>query len=334
MAQRSKRPPGMMAVARLAGVSHQTVSRVLNQPETVRPVTQEKVLAAMRELGYSRNLAARSLVTQQTSLLGVVWTGAHFLGPSSTVGGIEVAARAAGYSTLVGALEEFDEDEVADLFRIFRDRGVEGLAVVAPYERVEELARRGAAGIPTVLVADVGPHPDFHVASVDQELGGRLATGHMVERGCRRILHISGPLDWFDAQARARGWQRTLEEAGLEVLPVMEGDWSPDSGYALGQELLATAELPDGIFCGNDGMAVGLLAALRGAGVDVPGRVSVVGFDDLAGAKYYSPPLTTVAQPFQKLGSVALELLVRAIGGEAPTVERLTPELRVRASVR
>ena len=100
----------MMAVAERAGVSHQTVSRVLNQPETVRPATRERVVAAMKELGYSRNLAARALVTQQTALLGVMWTGASYLGPSSTVGGIEVAARAAGYSTLVGALEEFDED--------------------------------------------------------------------------------------------------------------------------------------------------------------------------------------------------------------------------------
>lgn len=334
MPNRGNRPPGMMAVARLAGVSHQTVSRVLNQPDTVRPATKERVRAAMKELGYSRNLAARALVTQQTALLGVVWTGAHYLGPSSTVGGIEVAARAAGYSTLVGALEEFDEAEVAELFRMFRDRGVEGLAVVAPYARVEQLALRAAAGIPTVLVADVGPHPEFHVASVDQELGGRLATGHMVERGCRRILHISGPLDWFDAQARLRGWRSTLEAAGLEELPVAEGDWSPASGYAIAQEVLAAGELPDGIFCGNDGMAVGVLAALRGAGVDVPGRVSVVGFDDLAGSEYYAPPLTTVAQPFARLGNAALEVLVQAIAGAEPSVQRLTPELKVRASVR
>lgn len=331
---RTKRPPGMMAVAERAGVSHQTVSRVLNQPETVRPATRERVVAAMKELGYSRNLAARALVTQQTALLGVMWTGASYLGPSSTVGGIEVAARAAGYSTLVGALEEFDEDEVEALFRIFRDRGVEGLAVVAPYTRIEELALKGARGIPTVLVADVGPHTEFHVASVDQELGGRLATGHMVERGCKRIAHLSGPLDWFDAQARIRGWRSTLEDAGLEVLPVLEGDWSPSSGYEMGRELVAAGELPDGIFCGNDGMAAGLLAALREADVDVPGQVSVVGYDDFAGAEYFVPPLTTVRQPFAELGHAALGLLVRAIAGEEPSVVRLDPELRIRGSVR
>ncbi|WP_386084668.1 LacI family DNA-binding transcriptional regulator [Tessaracoccus lubricantis] len=321
-------------MAGLAGVSHQTVSRVLNEPDTVRPATAERVHTAMRELGFTRNLAARSLVTQQTALLGVVWTGAQYLGPTSAVGGIEVAARAAGYSTLVGALEQFEQGALEDVLRNFRDRGVEGLVIVAPFERVADLARTHARGIPTVLVADAGPDAEFHVASVDQELGGRLGTRHLVERGCRRIVHLSGPLAWFDARARARGWRSTLDGAGLEVLPILEGDWSPDSGYALGLELVAGGELPDGILCGNDAMAVGLLAALRGAGVDVPGQVSVVGFDDLAGARYYSPPLTTVAQPFVELGRSAVELLVRAIEGAPPSVVRLTPELRIRSSVR
>lgn len=328
------RPPGMMAVARLAGVSHQTVSRVLNTPEVVRPATRERVVTAMRELGYSRNLAARALVTQQTALLGVVWTGADYLGPSRAIGGIEVAARAAGYSTLVGALEEYDEAEFAALLRTFRDRGVEGIAVVAPHDDVARLARKNAAGIPMVLVADVDAGSETSTVAVDQELGGRLATEHLLERGCQRIAHLSGPLDWFDARARSRGWSATLTEAGLEVAEPILGDWSPESGYAAGQELVASGELPDGIFCGNDAMAVGLLAALRDAGVDVPGRVSVVGFDDLAGSAYFAPPLTTVAQPFADLGAAALEVLVGTIAGAAPLARRLEPELVVRASVR
>lgn len=329
-----ERPPGMMAVARLAGVSHQTVSRVLNTPETVRPATRERVEAAMSELGYSRNLAARALVTQQTALLGVVWTGADYFGPSSTVGSIEVAARAAGYSTLVGALEAYDEDEAVGLFRMFRDRGVEGLAVVAPHTRLAELTRTGAHGIPTVLVADVGEQPDFHVASVDQEAGGRMATEHLLERGCQRVVHISGPADWFDSRARLRGWREALEQAGMEPAPVLEGDWSPASGYALARQVLASGQRADGIFCSNDAMAVGVLAALRDDGVDVPGEVSVVGFDDLSGSEFYAPPLTTVAQPFGELGRLALEALVAAIGGAEPAMHRIAPELRVRGSVR
>lgn len=328
------RPPGMMAVARLAGVSHQTVSRVLNTPEAVRPATRDRVVAAMRELGYSRNLAARALVTQQTALLGVLWTGAAYFGPSGTVGGIEVAARAAGYSTLVGALEAYDEGEVKALFRTFRDRGVEGIAVVAPRERVAELAREYAAGIPVVLVADDDSDPSLSTVAVDQELGGRLATEHLLERGCRRVWHLAGPGDWFDARARARGWRAALADAGLEAPDVVRGDWSPESGYEAGRALVASGEVPDGIFCGNDAMAVGLIAALRDAGVDVPGSVSVVGFDDLAGVAYFAPPLTTVAQPFAELGAKALEVLVGAIAGAPPVAERLTPELKVRGSVR
>lgn len=328
------RPPGMMAVARLAGVSHQTVSRVVNTPDAVRPATRERVVEAMRELGYSRNLAARALVTQQTALLGVVWTGAEYLGPTRAISGIEVAARAAGYSTLVGALEEYGEAEVSALFRTFRDRGVEGIAVVAPHERVADLAVENAAGIPTVLVADVEAGGTLSTVAVDQELGGRLATEHLASRGCRRIVHLAGPMDWFDARARARGWRAALASAGLEAPDLVEGDWSPDSGYAAGRAMAGSGELPDAVFCGNDAMAIGLLAALRDAGVDVPGRVSVVGFDDLAGAAYLAPPLTTVAQPFATLGGEVLDVLTAAIRGAAPQSRRLAPALVERRSAR
>ncbi len=222
----------MIAVARLAGVSHQTVSRVINAPETVRPETKERVEAAIAELGYVRNMAARTLITQQTALLGVVWTGSGYVGPSSTVAGIEVAARAAGYATLVAALENPHDDEVAQVFKGFRDRGVEGIAVVAPHERMARLAREHSTRIPTVLVADTEPDDGCHVVTVDQRLGGRMATAHLIDRGCRDIRHISGPLDWFDARKRLAGWRDALLDAGLPLPAVIEGDWSAESGYA------------------------------------------------------------------------------------------------------
>ena len=324
----------MMAVARLAGVSHQTVSRVINSPDTVRPETRQRVEEAIRELGYVRNLAARSLITQQTALLGVAWTGAGYFGPSSTVAGIEVAARAAGYATLVAALENPDDDEVAQVFKGFRDRGVEGIAIVAPHERMARLAREHSTGIPTVLVADTSPDAGCHVVTVDQRLGGRLATSHLIERGCHRIAHISGPLDWFDARERVSGWRDALVEAGLPVPEVIVGDWSAESGYAAAQRMLADGDLADAVFCGNDATALGLMAGLRDAGIDVPGQVSVVGYDDSIGAAYFAPPLTTVAQPFTELGGACLEVLVAAINGGAPARTQLAPRLRVRRSVR
>ncbi len=324
----------MMAVARHAGVSHQTVSRVLNDPDAVRPETRERVLASMRELGYSRNLAARALVTAHTSLLGVVWTGTDFFGPSSTVVAIELAARAAGYSTLVGALGEYEADEMRAVFQTFRDRGVEGIVTVAPHERASALATRFAEGIPTVLVSAPGSRPEFTCVAVDQELGARLVVGHMVERGCRRIMHISGPSDWFDAQLRVRGWRVALQGAGLKDSAVLVGDWSPESGYAIGRDMIASGDLPDGIFCGNDAMALGLLAALRESGIAVPADVSVTGFDDITGAAFMVPPLTTVFQPFAELGRVALESLVRVMDGAPPSVVHIRPELVIRSSVR
>ena len=324
----------MMAVARHAGVSHQTVSRVLNDPEAVRPATRERVLASMRELGYSRNLAARALVTQQTSLLGVVWTGTDYFGPSSTVVAIELAARAAGYSCLVGALGEYRTDDMRALFQTFRDRGVEGIVAVAPHERAAALVAEYAVGIPAVLVSAVGSRPDFTCVAVDQELGARLVVGHMIELGCRRVAHVSGPVDWFDAQARVRGWRVALEEAGLVDSPVLVGDWSPESGYDLGRSMISSGDLPDAIFCGNDAMAMGLLRALREAGIEAPADVSVAGFDDIVGAAFMVPPLTTVAQPFAELGRSALAALVRVIDGAEPSLVRLRPELIVRSSVR
>lgn len=329
---RHGRRPGMMDVAKLAGVSHQTVSRVLNQPESVRAKTRERVEVAMAELGYSPNLAARALVTSQSALLGVVWTGANYFGPSSTVAGIEVAARSAGYSTIVGALTATNEGDVGGIFSSFRARGVDGIAVVAPYDRMLTLAQESAGGIPTVLVGDIGPDSGLPVVSVDQELGARLATQHLVDGGARRILHISGPPDWFDAKSRIRGWRRTLEEAGLDVPEVIVGDWSAPRGYQLAQELVDADDLPDAVFCGNDVIALGLLAGFRDRGVDVPGQVSVVGFDDIDGADYFAPPLTTVRQPFEELGGLCVEALVDAMGEAAPTVRTLAPTLKVRAS--
>lgn len=328
------RPPGMMAVARLAGVSHQTVSRVINSPELVRPETKERVLSAMRELGYSRNLAARALITQQTALLGVVWTGAGYFGPSSTVAGIEVAARAAGYATLVAAVENPSEDEVAGVFRGFRDRGVEGIAIVAPHDAMARLAQENTTGIPTVIVADKEPENGCHVVTVDQRMGGRIATEHLVERGCRSIEHVSGPLDWFDARERMAGWREALSAAGLPVLQVRVGDWSAESGYAAAQDMLSHGDLPDAVFCGNDATALGLMAGLRDAGVEVPGRVSVVGYDDSMGCAFYAPPLTTVSQPFTELGGACLDVLVQAIRGGGPARIHLPPRLVVRRSVR
>ncbi|WP_234416076.1 MULTISPECIES: LacI family DNA-binding transcriptional regulator [unclassified Actinomyces] len=329
------RRPGMMDVARLAGVSHQTVSRVINRPESVRPATLAKVRAAIDQLGYRPNMAARALVTASTRMIGVVTTGSHFQGPASTTAAIEVAARQAGYATLVTALKREADDaekEIRDVFDFLIERGVDGIIAVAPQTWIATSAERVARAVPLVVVADgLTPSERIHVVSVDQELGARMAVGHLLGLGRKRIAHLAGPADWYDALARARGWRAALEDAGCEIPPMLTGDWSAERGYEVGAEMVARG-LPDAVFCANDLMALGVLAALRDQGVRVPEEVAVVGFDDTPGTAFFSPPLTTVRQPFDELGVLCMEVLLRAIDGEAGTTHSISPTLRVRRS--
>ncbi len=332
MTGRTPRPPGMVAVAKHAGVSHQTVSRVLNSPDSVRPQTRERVLASIAELGFRRNLTARALVTQLSGLVGIVWTGSGYFGPSSTVAAIEVAARAAGFSALVTAVGGEDDDELVAVFEVFRDRGVEGVVVVAPHRHIAERIRDAAGGAPMVVVADMGADPQFHVVSVDQAKGAGMATQHLLKRGAATVGHISGPMDWFDAVARIAGYRRTLADAGIEAPEVWAGDWTAERGCDIAREMVAMDAVPPAIFCGNDMTALGFLAGLREAGLEAPGDVMVVGFDDVHGAGFFSPPLTTLRQPFSDLGSLCVEVLLQAISGQPPAVHSIEPELVVRGS--
>ncbi len=330
----TSRPPGMIAVAKHAGVSHQTVSRVLNSPDSVRPQTREKVLASMAELGFRRNLAARSLVTQLSGLVGIVWTGSGYFGPGSTVAAIEVAARAAGFSALVTAVSDQDEEELASVFSAFRDRGVEGIAVVAPHQHMAEHIRGAASGVPTVIVADMGADSEFHVVSVDQRRGAEMATQYLLDRGAPNVTHVSGPLDWFDAVARIRGHHDALTAAGVPVPDPWVGDWTATRGFDIARQMVADDVVPPAIFCGNDMTALGMLAGFREAGLEAPTDVAIVGFDDVDGAGYFGPPLTTMRQPFDQLGALCLDVLLRAIAGEEPAVHCLDPELVIRSSTR
>ncbi|WP_245690349.1 LacI family DNA-binding transcriptional regulator [Actinomyces ruminicola] len=329
------RRPGMMDVARLAGVSHQTVSRVINRPESVRPATLAKVRDAINQLGYRPNMAARALVTDSTRMIGVVTTGSHFQGPASTTAAIEVAARQVGYATLVTALKRDERDaekEIREAFDFLIARGVDGIIAVAPQTWIATSTERVARAVPLVVIADgLAPSERIHVVSVDQELGARMAVGHLLGLGRETVAHLAGPQDWYDALARARGWRIGLEDAGHEAPPMLVGDWSAECGYEAGTEMVARG-LPEAVFCANDLMALGMLAALRDQGVRVPEDIAVVGFDDTPGTAFFSPPLTTVRQPFDELGVLCMEVLLRAIDGEAGATHSISPTLRVRRS--
>jgi len=320
----------MTDVARLAGVSHQTVSRVLNDHTSVRPQTRERVLAAIEQLGYRRNLSARALVTRRSGLLGIVSSGSSRSGPAGTLGALEQAARMAGYFVTVAIAPDPDPDHHREIIDAFVEQGVEGVVVIAPTPGVAEVAQALSARVPVIVVSAWQPPPDVPTISVDQRGGARLAAEHLLSLGHRDVVHVTGPIDWFDAAARIEGWHEQLDHAGVTPRADLVGDWSSERGYELGTALLA--DLPTAVFATNDLTALGVLRAFAEAGVRVPQDVSVIGFDDLEGAANFYPPLTTVRQDLRALGAAALGSLVETIAGGAAGLRTLPPELVVRAS--
>lgn len=323
--------PNMRQVAALAGVSHQTVSRVLNGHPNIRPATRERVLAAIEELNYRPNSAARTLVTSKTNRIGVLVESAVEYGPNSTLRGLELAARETGFSVTAVTVGDDPAHRPRVSFEHLMNQGIDALCVVAPRSSSLEQLREFALGIPT-LVVTAAADDMFLTASVDQELGASSAVRHLIELGHREIVHVAGPLDWLDARGRHRAWRDELSSAGFDEPELVVGDWTSDFAYELARH---PGRLPDctAIFAGNDQMALGLIHGFAERGVAVPGDVSVVGFDDLPEARHFLPPLTTVRQDFRALGERSLAMLLDALGGR--TRERrslIEPQLMVRES--
>ena len=322
----------MSDVARLAGVSHQTVSRVINDSEHVREETRERVLRAMRQLDYRPNSVARALVTGRSNTLGVVSFDTTLYGPASTLYGIEQAAHEAGYFITIASLKAFDRASVLDAVERLRILGVDGVMVIAPQETAARALLRIPAGVPLVAL-EAGPTDVVPVASIDQFAGATAATAHLLDLGHRSVAHVAGPGDWLEAQQRVAGWRATLEAAGAPVPEPLAGDWSPRSGYEIGQTLAADTDLT-AVFVANDQMALGVLRALHEAGRRIPADVSVVGFDDVPEAPYFTPPLTTIRQDFGEMGHRGLKLLLETMEDPdgPPRHLEVTPELIVRSS--
>lgn len=333
----ARRPPAMSDVAALAGVSHQTVSRVLNEHPSVRPETRERVQRAIAELGYRRNSAARALVTRRSGALGVVTTSSAHHGPTSTLLGLESAAREVGYYVSVAAIDRFDAGTLRGALEHFLDQGVEGIAIIAPQVDVADAVAEAAAPVPVVtvtsgpLVEPAAQHARIVAVGVDQRDGARSATRHLAGLGHREVVHLAGPQDWFDARERLAGWREACAAAGVAAPDPVEVDWSAESGYRQGLRMVEEG-LPTAVFAANDQLALGLLRAFWERGLRVPQDVSVVGFDDEAGAAYFVPPLTTVRQDFPALGRSAIAALVRALAGEDVPRTLLPATLVVRAS--
>lgn len=321
----------MEDVASLAGVSHQTVSRVLNAHPNVTARTRARVERAIAELGYRPNTAARSLVTRQSLAIGVLAAGTAHYGPANTLLGVQQAARNEGYSVSMASLSAVTPAGINNALEHFLLQSVDGIVVIVPHEAMLKSLQAIHLAVPLVAVG-FSADERLTVVAVNQRAGAALAVEHLVNLGHTAIAHISGPRDWIDAAARADGWRRTLQQAGLRAAVLSEGDWSAESGYLAGLELAAAGNVT-AVFAANDQMALGALRAFGEAGLRVPEDISIVGFDDQPEAAYFVPPLTSVNQGFAELGARCIQMLLSDMaGGRSETAPVLNPKLVVRAS--
>lgn len=318
-------------VARLAGVSHQTVSRVLNDMPNVRASTRDRVQQAITQLRYAPSPAARALVTKRSRLVGLVVTAGVDYGPSSIALHVNEAARRARYSVLTISMLAPDVTEVRQAIESLVRQSVEGIVLVAADRAVVGASYEIESAVPVVTV-DATRSAAGESVAIDQHEGARLATEHLISLGHTAIAHLAGPATSPDSLERVRGWQSALTAAGLPATGLAHGDWSPGSGYAYGLDLAVDASCT-AVFASNDSMALGLVHALGDRGLSVPDDMSVVGFDDLPEAAHYRPPLTTVRQDFEALGTLLVRRLLAAIEADgSAAVDHVTPELVVRQS--
>lgn len=321
----------MIDVARLAGVSQQTVSRVVNGSTNVRPEIRQSVEEAIRKLRYRRNTAARALVTSRSMTLGVICYGLDYYGPSLALLGIEESARKAGYATTLVTVSDSRLESMSAAMNHLIVNSVDGVIVFAPVKGAQGAVAALSDGVPVVSFEPAAEHGTASVA-LDEELGARLATRHLLELGHETVWQVSGDPAWVGTDARIRGWRSELATAKRVAPEPIGGDWTSAAGYTAGLEIVKNRDIT-AVFVANDYMAMGVLSALREHSVPCPEEVSVVGFDDVPDSRYYQPALTTVRMDFREAGRNCVERLLGLIGGsEASPLAKIEPVLIVRDS--
>jgi LacI family transcriptional regulator len=331
-------------VAKLAGVSPKTVSRVVNNQGEISEATRLRVQAAIEHLGYRPNILARSLVNQRTNSLAVVAWGIDYYGPSRTLVGIENQSDELGYSLFL-SLQAHPDNGYLIIDRILDGlvaRRVDGIIWAVPevggnrmWIDSDRLKR-----LPPIVFLSMAPQPGLMSVAVDNRSGARQAVQHLITQGRKRIGLITGPLAWWEARERYAGWQEMLREHGIEPTPslVVEGDWSAASGARAMRTLLDREPTIDAVFVCSDQMAQGALGVVHRSGRRIPHDLAIVGFDNIPESEFFWPPLTTVYQKLIDVGCAAVQNLhhiIEAQRKEAPySVEAtiLTPELVIRES--
>jgi LacI family transcriptional regulator len=322
-------------VAQRAGVSVTTVSHALNRTRFVSDAARAKVEEAAHALGYVPSQVARGLKHNTTRTLGMLVPNNSNPYFAEIIRGVEHHCFAAGYSLLLCNSND-DAERQADHLRVLAERRVDGLVLVASGDDAAIVSCCKDLRLPLVLVDREIDSIDADLIEVDHAAGGELATAHLLSLGHARVACIGGPADLRPSQQREAGWRRALAAAGVKPRAdeLVRGDFGPQGGAAAMHRLLESARPPSAVFVCNDLMAIGALHAAHAEGIAVPGALSVVGFDDIELAAYTHPPLTTVAQPKEAIGTGAAGLLLERLRAGRSAARRLIlqPELRVRAS--
>ncbi|WP_155368076.1 LacI family DNA-binding transcriptional regulator [Catellatospora vulcania] len=326
-------PPSIRDVAAAAGVSYQTVSRVLNGSPSVRADTRTAVLAAIEEMGFRPNRSARALGLGRARAVTVVTADTMLYGYASTLQGIEEAARAAGFAVGVRVIESDSADDVRQAADYVADPSAGAVVVIAFDPAGAKVLAALDDDVPAVAAIEASGRRDTGrvVICLDERVAAAQATEHLLALGHRTVHHVAIPSE-DGGSGRQAGWRDALERAGAPVPAVVPAGWDMAAAYAAGRRLAADP-LVTAVLCGNDDLALGVRRALYEQGRDVPGEVSVVGFDDIPGSAYWTPALTTVRMDFAGLGRACFEAAVAQLAGDAqPEVSLIAPCLVVRES--
>ncbi len=322
----SRARPSLADVAKLAGVSSQTVSRVVRGADVVAAETRDRVLAIVEELGYQPNLAARSLSQRRTGVVHIINATPLFHGHARTFLGVVGALGALGLHTSMSVVPPGGDLTLNRIIPL----GVDGLVILGGHSQSSHWAEVAETRVPVVFLGQRVGLPDT-VASVgvDQAHGALLATRHLLDAGRQRLLHICGPRDWLDAEERRDGFVAACQEAGVSYEKLSSDTWDARSAYGLAARM---PEGIDGVFASNDHLALGVMRRFHERGLRIPHDVSVIGFDDAEGSDCFWPPLSTVRQPFPEVGKAAVSQLTRLMDGGPPEHTLIRPELIVRGS--
>ena len=330
-------------VARLAGVSTKTVSRVVNHQGEIRAETRERVQQAIEQLGYRPNILARSLIHQRTNTLGVVAWGIDYFGPSRTVVGIEQQAHQLDYSLFLNLVDRPDDSGIEQVLDTLITHRVDGIIWAVPEvgKNRKWLDSSHLEQLPPIVFLSMEARPGLSIIAVDNYIGAKQATQHLIEQGRRKIGIITGPLGWWEARERFRGWEDAMHQAGLATPAsmVIEGEWTAASGEQGLSTLLLQEPGVDALFASSDQIALGALSTAHRLGRRIPHDLAIVGFDNIPESACFWPPLTTVYQHLIKMGRLAVQTLHRMIEAnrqskilEEASVILVTPELIIRDS--